>query len=44
MSNARYALIEGAGHNLWLTHAAELRSLLRDFLTGLKSGGFGDSR
>ncbi len=32
MPNARYELIEGAGHCVWLTHAPELRSLLGAFL------------
>ena len=32
LPDARFELIEGAGHNLWLTHADELRSLLRAFL------------
>lgn len=32
MPNARFELIEGAGHNIWLTHADRLQSLLRTFL------------
>lgn len=33
MPNAQLVLIENAGHNLWLTHAARLKGLLRDFLS-----------
>jgi proline iminopeptidase len=32
MPNARFELIEGAQHFLWLTHADQLRSVLRAFL------------
>jgi proline iminopeptidase len=32
LPNARFESLEGAGHNLWLSHADELRALLRDFL------------
>jgi proline iminopeptidase len=33
MPAARYEEIAGAGHNIWLTHAEELKALLRKFLT-----------
>jgi proline iminopeptidase len=35
LPNARFELIEGAGHSQWLTHPDELRALLRDFLETL---------
>jgi proline iminopeptidase len=33
MPDARFELLEGAGHDLWLTHAEERRALVREFLT-----------
>ncbi len=35
MPDARYELVEGAGHCIWLTHPDELRSRLRLFLFAL---------
>jgi proline iminopeptidase len=32
---ARIEIIDGAGHNLWLTHAAELREAIRPFVRSL---------
>jgi proline iminopeptidase len=37
MPNARFELLEGAGHDLWLTHADVLRMLLRRFLTSTQA-------
>jgi proline iminopeptidase len=39
MRKARFHRIEGAGHYLWLSHAEELRAVLRQFLGGLAAGG-----
>jgi proline iminopeptidase len=36
MPNACFELIEGATHYIWYTHSDVLRSLLRDFIRGLK--------
>jgi proline iminopeptidase len=39
LPRARFELIEGAGHYLWLTHADALRIHLRRFVYALPSGG-----
>jgi proline iminopeptidase len=33
---ARFELIEGAEHVIWLSHPDELNSLLRDFVAGVR--------
>jgi proline iminopeptidase len=35
LPSATMHMLEGASHNLWLTHAEELGCLLRDFVSGL---------
>ena len=35
LPNVRFHLIDGAAHVLWLTHAAQLRSVLRSFIRDL---------
>lgn len=37
LPQGRLETVEGAGHNLWLTHSNELRAVLRRFLEGLPS-------
>ncbi len=36
MPNARFELIEGAEHVIWFSHPNELKSLLRDFVAGVR--------
>ena len=31
-------IIQGAGHNLWLTHSSQLQEVLRDFILRLRAG------
>lgn len=35
MPEARFEVIKGAGHYLWLTHSRQLRLILRDFLSSM---------
>jgi proline iminopeptidase len=35
MPKARFEVIKGAGHYLWLTHSGQLRLILRDFLCSM---------
>lgn len=37
IAGARFEMLQGAGHNLWLTHATELQAVLRSFLAGLSA-------
>jgi proline iminopeptidase len=39
LPNARYEVVEGAAHCLWLTHADDMRSRLRAFLCNLPDEG-----
>ena len=37
MPNGRYIQIDGAGHTVWLSHAAELRTALRGALAHIET-------
>jgi proline iminopeptidase len=34
--NARFEMIEGAEHVIWLSHPIELKSILRDFVDDIR--------